>query len=226
MTTRFFDVNGIRLAAGVAGPAHGTPLVLLHGAGNDRSSWDPVLPALSADRPTYAVDLRGSGDSDRPGAYSFELMRDDVLGLIDQLGSDRYDLIGHSMGATIAWLVAQRRSERIRRLIVEDSAPPRVSRGIDIGPRPVADPPYDWDALAALVGQLNAPDPRWWEGIPLVTAPTLVIAGGPTSHVPQQDLAEAARLVPDGRLVEIPVGHRVHRDAPAEFVATVRSFLD
>ncbi len=226
--TRYFDVGEVRLAATIAGPVDAIPLVLLHGGGNNRSSWDPVLPALATDRRVHAVDLRGFGDSDRPAAYSLELMRDDVLGLFDVLGADRIDLIGHSMGGTVAWLVAQESPERIRRLVVEDSAPPKATapRSLDLGPRPVEEPPFDWDALAAVIGQLNKPDPRWWERIPLVTAPTLVLAGGPASHVPQQDLVEAAALVSDGRLVEIPVGHRIHRDAPEEFVAAVRPFLD
>jgi 3-oxoadipate enol-lactonase len=53
----------------------------------------------------------------------------------------------------------------------------------------------------------------------------LVIAGGSPSHIPRTDLHELAAALVDGHLVEIPVGHMVHRDAPSAFVAAVRDFL-
>jgi pimeloyl-ACP methyl ester carboxylesterase len=43
--------------------------------------------------------MRGFDDSDRPGRYSYAEMRGDVLALLDVIGADRADLVGHSMGA-------------------------------------------------------------------------------------------------------------------------------
>jgi 3-oxoadipate enol-lactonase len=225
-----FEVNGVRLAANVAGREDGTPLVLLHGAGFDKSTWDAITPAFAATHRTYAVDLRGFGESGRPGMYSFEAMRDDLLNLLDMIGAERFDLIGHSMGATVAWLIAeelaQRQPDRIAHLVIEDSPPPRPGRERrDLGARPDPEPPFDWDAIVAIVDQLNDPDPRWWDGIRTVTAPILLLAGGSESYVPQQALAEALALLHDGRMVEIGVGHHIHRDAPGRFLAPVTDFL-
>ncbi|MFD7830147.1 alpha/beta fold hydrolase, partial [Kitasatospora sp. NPDC059803] len=57
------------------------------------------------------------------------------------------------------------------------------------------------------------------------TARTLGVAGGSASLVPQERLAELARLIPDCRMVTIEAGHLVHSARPAEFVAAVAPFL-
>ena len=49
--------------------------------------------------------------------------------------------------------------------------------------------------------------------------------GGPSSHVPQRRIAEAAKILPDARLPEIPVGHRIHGERPTEFPAAVANFV-
>lgn len=125
MARQYFAVRGVRLCVDVTGAIGARPLVLLHALGQDRSSWEPVAPALARTQRVYAVDMRGFGDSDRPGRYSYAEMRDDVLALLDVIGADCADLIGHSMGGTVAWLVAQARPDRLAHLVVEDTPPPR-----------------------------------------------------------------------------------------------------
>ncbi|MFI2711689.1 alpha/beta fold hydrolase [Micromonospora sp. NPDC018662] len=58
-----------------------------------------------------------------------------------------------------------------------------------------------------------------------ITAPTLVVAGGPTSHLPQHELARMTTRIPAARLVTVAAGHAVPTTRPAEFAAAVRSFL-
>ncbi|WP_233527456.1 alpha/beta fold hydrolase [Micromonospora craniellae] len=55
--------------------------------------------------------------------------------------------------------------------------------------------------------------------------PTLVVAGGPGSYLPQEPMARMAGSFPAGRLVTVPTGHHVHAQAPDVFVAAVESFL-
>ncbi|MFI6492127.1 alpha/beta fold hydrolase [Streptomyces sp. NPDC050564] len=73
--------------------------------------------------------------------------------------------------------------------------------------------------------QLNAPDPTWREAQRTVQAPALVIAGGPGSHLPQDEMAKMATRFPSGRLVTIAAGHLVHAVRPEEFCAAVEEFL-
>ncbi|NUT31747.1 MAG: alpha/beta hydrolase [Hamadaea sp.] len=222
-----FTVNGVRIAATIGGTPGATPLVMLHSGGTGRFSWAEVAPAFAQTHHTVAVDLRGYGDSDWPGTYSFELMRDDVIGVLDQLGFERIDLVGHSMGGTVSWLIAQEQPERVTRLVIEDTPPPKPgSRRLELpATKPEGDLGHDWEAIVAVVGQLNDPDPRWWARLTEVTARTLVLAGGASSHVPQDVIAEAVTLVKDATLVEIPVGHHVHRDAFDRYMEVVVPFL-
>ncbi|WP_347147213.1 alpha/beta fold hydrolase [Streptomyces sp. W1SF4] len=217
-------VNGVRLAYQVAGPVGGDPLLLLAALGESADHWAAVRDVLARERRVYALDLRGHGRSEWAGAYSLELMRDDVLGFLDAVGLDRVDLVGHSMGGVVAFLVAQHSPWRVVRLVLED-VPAPLPREPRAAVRPEGELAFDWAVVPALRSQLDRPDPSWLEGLSLITAPTLVVAGGPDSHVPQDSLADLARRIPDARLTTIPVGHLVHAAAPEEFTAAVTAFL-
>ena len=117
--------NGIRLAYFTSGRADGPPLVLLHSLGEPSATWDEIAPELGREYQLIAFDLRGHGDSDWPGEYSFELMRDDVLDALDQLGLEQVSIIGHSLGGTVASLVAEARPALVRQLVLEDTCPPK-----------------------------------------------------------------------------------------------------
>ncbi|MET9919301.1 alpha/beta fold hydrolase [Streptomyces sp. NPDC006435] len=221
---RSVDVGGVRLAYRVSGPPDAAPLVLLHALGENAGDWDAVAPVLARDHRVHALDLRGHGRSDRPGDYSLELMRADVSGFLEALGLDRVDLVGHSMGGVVAYLLAGRHPRRVGRLVLED-VPVPLPREPTVPTRPDDDLDFDWAVVPAVRGQIDRPDPRWPGLLGRITAETLVVAGGPLSHVPQDGVAELARRVPGGRLVTIPVGHLVHHAAPEEFTGTVAAFL-
>lgn len=220
-------VERLTFAYRAAGRPHDPPMVLLHGMGEGAASWEPVLASLAGlGYRAIALDARGHGDSDRPGSYSYELLRDDVLAVLDALDIHRCVLVGHSMGATTAGLVAAAAPHRVTALILEDAVPPRPgSLERPPLPRPDEELPFDWPLVNALRAQLTNPDPTWWNDAQRIAVPTLVVAGGPPSHIPQADLHELADQLTNGHLVEIPVGHMVHEQAPGEFVAAIRTFL-
>jgi pimeloyl-ACP methyl ester carboxylesterase len=238
-----YDVNGVRLVCEGEGPAGGPVVLLLHGLGEGRRSWPAVAKPLAADGwRTWAVDMRGHGDSGRPGTYAYEAMRDDVLGLIDALGQDRVVIVAHSMGTVPASLVAMDRPGAVARLVLEEGPLPFPAEP----PRPVPDgpgggsgggpedtdgsggglpAPYDWRVVRDVAVQRNAPPARHWDGLAEITAPTLVIAGGPRSHLRQDQLARTAARIPDSLLVTIDAGHMVHDERPTEFMEALRGFL-
>ncbi len=214
----------LALAHHIGGRTHDPTVVLLHALGEQADSWDAVVAALAGSFRVVVPDLRGHGASGRASRYSLELMRDDVVALLDRLGLGHVILIGHSLGGIVALLVAQQYPDRVERLVLEDAPPPRP-RSRPVPDRPEGPLSFDWAVVPAIVGQLDNPAPAWWDRLSSIRAPTLFVAGGPTSHVPQDQLAEAAMLVPDARLVTIPVGHEVHASSPEEFIAAVRAFL-
>ena len=218
--------GGIRLAYRTWGPAGAPPVVLLHALGEGSADWAPVAEALAPAWRVYAPDLRGHGASDWPGSYTIEQLTADLAAFLDALGLDRVILGGHSLGAAPAYLYAARHPGRVARLILEDPPPPWPR-----APRVLARPadadalPFDW-AVTALSNQLTDPPVSAWRAsLRHLQAPALLIAGGPGSHVDQDQLAGLAALIPDCELVTIPAGHLVHAARPAEFTAVVTGWL-
>lgn len=213
-----------------AGDVAAPPLILLHALGTNAQDWDEVALALAERYHVFALDQRGHGESARPGIsslYTFEAMRFDLKVFVDTLRLDRITLIGHSMGGTVAFLFAELYPDRIERLVIEDTPPPRGNSDL---PEPPDDPdvpvPFDWQLLKPIVRQLNNPDPSWWNNLPTITVPTLLIGGGSTSHIPQEELAEVARLIPNCRLITIEgAGHAVHQNRSSEYIEIVKEFL-
>ena len=224
------EVRDVRLANGIVircqlSGAPGAPaMVLLHALGEQAASWDEVVARCATRFRVVAMDLRGHGASSWPGTYSFPLMRDDVLSVLDHLDLHDVVLVGHSMGGTVAYLVAQAQPARISRLVVED-APPPYPRERPVPARPAGDRPFDWAVVPAIVEEVNDPSLRWWQHLPEITAPTLLVGGGPTSSIPQDLLVDVCRAVPDCTLVTIPVGHDVHESAPDAFADAVLDWL-
>lgn len=105
----------------------GEPLVLLHGRGSAAALFAPLFAPLAAQRRVIALDLPGWGLSDKPvftGRSPQDALRfwmDGVLALLDHLGIDRVDLLGHSMGGFTALGLALDHPERVRSLLLADA---------------------------------------------------------------------------------------------------------
>jgi pimeloyl-ACP methyl ester carboxylesterase len=107
-------VNDIQLYYEVHG--QGPPLVLISGVGQGRSYWElaDVLPTLARHFQVISFDNRGIGQSSMPDLpYTVELMASDTLGLLDQLNLERVHVIGHSLGAMIAFELGRSHPERV-----------------------------------------------------------------------------------------------------------------
>lgn len=101
------------------GRRNGVPLILLHGYGDSRRSFDRVLPRLPASIYAIAVSQRGHGDSDRPaGGYSVDDFAADVANLMDRLDLPAAVIAGHSMGASVAQRFALLYPNRVLGLVL------------------------------------------------------------------------------------------------------------
>jgi pimeloyl-ACP methyl ester carboxylesterase len=114
--------------------AHVRPIVLVHGATADHTTWRTSGPLLGARHPVHAIDRRGrgaSGDGPPSEPYGIEREFDDLAAVADALAAatgDPVDLVGHSYGGRIA-LGAALRTGSIRRVVSYEGAPPA-----EIGP--------------------------------------------------------------------------------------------
>jgi len=216
--------GGIGLAYRAWGSPEAPPLVLLHALGESAADWDNVAAAFARHWRVYAPDLRGHGSSDWPGNYSVELMRADIVAFLDALSLEQVDLIGHSLGGIVAYLLAAEHPERLGHLILEDVGAP-LPRQAGVPARPDGQLAYDWEMVLAIRSQIDDPDPAWLGRLGRIAARTLVIGGGPDSHIPQERVAELARRVPRARLETIRAGHLIHHTEPAAFTRVALSFL-
>ena len=107
------------------------PILFLHGGALTAHTWDLCCLALRDEFHCIALDQRGHGDSDwAPDAdYSIAAQREDVRGFVDELGLDRFVLVGMSMGAINALAFAVNYVERLSALVLIDAGPEVRRRG-------------------------------------------------------------------------------------------------
>ena len=111
--------------------AEGTPLVFIHGFGNDSHVWDLTAPLVAPHYRTLAFDLPGHGDSDNDPEqlYDPESLSHSLECGLDALGIERVVLVGHSLGGRVAMHFAVRNPGRMAGLVLVDSAPEHDARG-------------------------------------------------------------------------------------------------
>lgn len=132
----------------------GVPVLLLHQTPRSWTEYVDVLPLVGARHRAIAMDTLGFGASARPGGpHSIERFADAAGALVDELGLDRFHLVGHHTGGVIAVELAARFQDRVAGLLL--SATPFVDdekrRGA-AGPRRIdhVDPKPDGSHLQAL----------------------------------------------------------------------------
>lgn len=113
----------------VSGPEQGVPLVILHGLFGSADNWRSHVKQWQESRRVVAVDLRNHGRSPHAATMTYQAMAEDVVALLDRLGIERCDLLGHSMGGKVAISVARLYPQRLASLIVADVAPVAYDHG-------------------------------------------------------------------------------------------------
>ncbi|MCZ8170151.1 MAG: alpha/beta fold hydrolase [Novosphingobium sp.] len=130
-TIRIPIAGGLTLAADIAGPRGAPTVVLGHGGGQTRHSWDKAEQQL-ANAGYFAVnyDLRGHGDSDwsTDGDYSLETRADDLAAVAAQ-GSRPFALVGASLGGITAMVAASRGLDPAA-LVLVDIVPKMSPKGV------------------------------------------------------------------------------------------------
>ncbi|MET7282864.1 alpha/beta hydrolase [Kribbella sp. NPDC005582] len=213
-------------------------LVLLHAAVSSPATWDVVTPALTdLGYRVHTPTLLGHGSAERRRTYTLDAFRDHLIADLDHRGLTDITLIGHSLGAFVATTIAIAQPTRVNRLILEElPIPPRTPT--DPGPSDQATPALLLRALGLMtrrkadprllhhaITALRTPNPTWWSALPTLTAPALLLTGGPTSHLTQSRYPVLASTLPTATTHEIPVGHRIHTKAPTAWLEAITPHL-
>jgi pimeloyl-ACP methyl ester carboxylesterase len=196
---RYATVNGLQMYYEVHGPETGRPLVLLHGAFSGIGvDFAGLIPALAQNRRVIAIEQQAHGhtaDIDRP--LRVEHMVADTAALLAQLGVTQADVLGYSMGASVAIAIGVQHPELVHKLVLvsggydNNSTHPGLMEGLqDFKPEMLHGTPFhdyylataprpeDFPMMAAKKVEMDRHYPEYpksvMEGL---AAPVLLVAG-------------------------------------------------
>ena len=243
-------------AAHVTERGDGSPVLLLHGWGTSAELFVPIFDGLVAGRRLIAPDLPGFGTTESPPEpWSVHDYADWVLRLLERLGVEQCDVIGHSNGGRIGIVLAAEHPERVRRLVLTDSSGIRPRRGLmyryrvatykalrraqhaTVLPRALRDLAQrradrrGSDDFRAASGTMRATLVRLVNEdltlvLPRIAAPTLLVWGERDADTPLADARVMERLIPDAGLVVFEgAGHFAYLEQAARFCRIVDNFL-
>src|SRR5579863_6252675 len=168
-------VNGISLYYAVIG--HGSPVVLLHGGLANSDYWGLQVKALAPHHTVILMDSRGHGRSTRDAhPYGYDLMADDVIGLLDSLHIQKADVVGWSDGAILGLDLALRHPDRVGRIFAfaANTVTSGVQDGVEKNPTfaryiaraggeyaHLSATPKDYPAFVAQISKMWETEPNW-----------------------------------------------------------------
>jgi pimeloyl-ACP methyl ester carboxylesterase len=229
----------------------GPPLVLLHGGLlTIELAFGDVLPALAERHRVVAIELQGHGrtaDIDRP--LSLERLADDVAEVLTQVGIDRADVLGFSLGGLVTVELARRHHDRVRRLVLasisaspdgfhDEIRSPDAAPGVGRMPtaddfqtmedayRAVAPDPDHFSTFAAKNSAFVGGLPGWSDDeLRQISVPTLVLIGD-NDFIRVEHAAHMQEVLPDARLAVVPGATHVGLLHEADLVLPIlRRFL-
>ncbi|MFH2055208.1 MAG: alpha/beta fold hydrolase, partial [bacterium] len=149
-------VNGIEIAFRFDGPENAHVVMMSNSLMSDHTMWNVTVPALADRYRVLRYDTRGHGRSDTsPGPYSIEMLADDAIGLIDQLGIRRVHFVGLSMGGMIGQQIGVRYADRVHSLSLCDTAS-------EMPPRSMWEERFSIAQTKGMAGLLDATIERWF----------------------------------------------------------------
>jgi pimeloyl-ACP methyl ester carboxylesterase len=243
--SRHVNVNGVRIWYGEWGEQpKGIPVLLLHGGFGNSNYFGHLIPFLvEHGYHVIAMDSRGHGRSTRTNApYSYHLMAEDVMALLNELHLPRVSVVGWSDGGCIGFDLALNHPDRLTRLFTFganadvsgdrdgfDKSPVFAAylERVQVEYRSLSPTPDQWDSFSAAVGKM-------WETLPAYTTnqlrslkvPTTIADGEYDEAIRQEHNQYMVSAIPDARLVILlGVSHFAMLQNPTEFNAAVLEFL-
>ena len=122
---KYMEIKGLRLRYLEWGRPDALPVVCVHGYTSSAEAFNALARRIQDRAHVIAMDVRGHGESawSPDAAYGYADQVGDLAALVDQLGIDRFVLIGTSMGGIIAMTYAGQHAERLRALVLNDIGP-------------------------------------------------------------------------------------------------------
>jgi pimeloyl-ACP methyl ester carboxylesterase len=224
------------------------PLLLIHGSGaTGATEWKPVITGLAKNFHVIAPDYRGHGKTlDPRGAYSFELLADDMALFLRVLKMAPAFVVGHSNGGNIALVLMVKHPQVVKKVVVVGANAyvsqdlmryargkwsDRISKEWGKQLAELHDPlRYKgyWRELMDRTGWEIARAPNYTpKDLKKVKTPILAIQGeNDTVNAPSHHAEFIAEHVPNGELWIVPhTGHSVQEEHPRLWVEHVTKFF-
>jgi len=235
-------VNGIALYYAISG--QGVPVLLLHGGLANSDYWGNQIEVLSKSRKVIVMDSRGHGRSTRDARpYSYDLMADDVVALLDFLKIDRIDVVGWSDGGIIALDMGMRYPKRIGKIFAfgANTKTSGLKENFDKDPTFAAfitragedyvrlsKTPKDYDAFLEQIGHMWADQPNWSDAdLARISSPVWIVDGDHDEGIRRDHTEYMASVIPHAGLLILPnVSHFAFLQDKELFNAAVLRFLD
>jgi pimeloyl-ACP methyl ester carboxylesterase len=235
-------VNGISLFYATIG--HGSPVMLLHGGLSNSDYWGNQIKALAPHHTVIVMDSRGHGRSSRDARpYSYDLMADDVVGLLDTLHIAKADIVGWSDGAILGLDLAIRHTDRVGKIFAfaANTVTSGVQEDVEKNPtfarfiqrageeyRKLSPTPNDYDAFVAQITKMWETEPNWTDDqLRAIKARVLVVDGDHDEAIKRAHTEYIAATIPGAGLLILPnASHFAFLQDPVLFNAALLHFLD
>jgi pimeloyl-ACP methyl ester carboxylesterase len=235
------NVNGISIYYAVYG--QGAPVILLHGGLANADYWGNQIKALAPHHTVIVMDSRGHGRSTRDARpYGYDLMADDVVGLMDALKVPKADVVGWSDGGILGLDLAIRHADRVGKIFAfaANTVPSGVKDDVEKNPTFAAfikragaeyvshsATPKEYDAFVAQISKMWASEPNWTDAqLQAITAPVLVVDGDHDEAIKREHTEYIAATVPHAGLLILPnASHFAFLQDPELFNFAVLHFL-
>jgi pimeloyl-ACP methyl ester carboxylesterase len=241
----YVDAGGLKTYYEAEGA--GEPLVLLHGGFCTIETFGGLTPKLAEHYRVYLPERRAHGRTpDVEGPLTYEIMALDTIAFLDAAGLSAAHLVGWSDGAVVALLVALRRPDLVRRLVMigqnvnQEGLRPEVLEMLKLDKMPdmlppmlrdlynavSPDGPEHWDVVLDKMWQMIRTEPNIaFAELERVSAPTLLIVAD--QDFPTLEHSEAMqRSLPNARLEVVPdATHGLPMEKPDVVARLVLDFL-
>lgn len=234
-------VNGIRVHYAVYG--HGSPVLLLHGGLANLEYWGNQIRALARYHTVIAMDSRGHGRTTRDARpYGYDLMADDVIGLMDMLHVRKADVVGWSDGGIIGLDLAMRHANRVGKIFAfaANTRTSGVKPNLEKNPTFAAfiaragheyaaksATPKQYDAFLNQIGKMWSTQPNWTDAqLKQVRTPVLVVDGDHDEAIKREHTEYIAATIQGAGLLILPnVSHFAFLQDPRLFSYAILHFL-
>jgi pimeloyl-ACP methyl ester carboxylesterase len=222
----------------------GSPVLLIHGGTSNAETWGNQLPVLMRNHEVIVGESRGHGRSTRSEKpYSYHLMADDYVGLLDYLKINKVALVGWSDGAIIGLDIAMRHPERLTKLWAygANTQVSGLKDGFDKDPvfaeaaalqrqqyERLSPTPNDYDAFAAAIGQMWNTQPDYKPAdLAKITTPTTIVDGQYDEAIKREHTEDIAHQISGARLLIMPnMSHWGHWQNPTLYNRELTAFLE